>query len=157
MDIIPGTSDDGVQMAAKKPTPLPPCSWLRSQTSSAACGHNRTNTPHGKRALTTAKDLSKPPASILEILQSKPPTPGKGSKAPFLHPRQYQQHHLIPLPQLPHDPHPQMNQSFPPPSLQSLLLHWGSPQPSGSIKMTFSLSFAPPQVQPSFWIPRLDN
>jgi hypothetical protein len=43
------------------------------------------------------------------------------------------------LPQLLRDLHPQTNQSFSPPSLQLLLLHWSSPQPSKSTKTTFSL------------------
>ncbi len=82
MELAPGTTDNGVRPAVKKPAPPPPHTRSWSQTPSAAHGCTRMNTPQGKRASTTPMDPSKPPTSILEILKFKPPAPGKGSRTP---------------------------------------------------------------------------
>jgi hypothetical protein len=75
--LVSSTTDNGVQPAAKKSAPPPPCTWS-PQTPSAAHGCTRMNTSQGKHAPKTARDPSKPPTSIFEILQFKPPAPWKG-------------------------------------------------------------------------------
>jgi hypothetical protein len=84
MELTPAMTDDGIQPAAKKPVSPLPHTWLRSRTPSTAHGCTRMNMPQEKHAPTTARDPSKPPTSILEILQSKPPAPVKGSRTPPL-------------------------------------------------------------------------
>jgi hypothetical protein len=68
--VVAGTTYDSVQVA-KKTTPAPLRTRLRSCSCSAPRGHIKLTAPQGKRALTPAKASTKPPASILEILHSQ--------------------------------------------------------------------------------------
>jgi hypothetical protein len=110
MELAPGTTNNGVQPAAKKPAPPPPCIWSRSRAPSAAHGHTRTNTPQGKRTPTNPRDPSKPPTSSLRSSSLSLPPQGKVG-GPHLRP--WQQHHLPPLPQLPRYTRPQKIKAFP--------------------------------------------
>ncbi len=141
-------------MAAKKPASPPPRTQMQSRTPSAAHGCTRTNTPQVKRAPTTAKDPSKPPASILEILQSKPPAPGKGLKTLPLTTSAAPHHSFAMIAMPPLSP---IVSKLPPIKSAITTASLGSPQLSGCIKTTFSLSLAPSQVEQPFWSPKLDN
>jgi hypothetical protein len=77
MELAPGTTNDGVRPAAKKPALPPPRTRSQSRAPSAAHRRTRTIMPQGKRTPATPRDPSKPPTSFLRSSSLSLPPQGR--------------------------------------------------------------------------------